>query len=132
MLQSVKCFIWFYFYALLVLTQRLKRNEILEDVKWKIIGKCLRLAGKEGRDSNREYGDSVEASIYSSTYIIIITTLYYIIYNIYYNNIINDIVDGLECTLSKFASDTKLSGKVDTSEGSEAIQGDLNLKGRPM
>lgn len=84
MLQGVKCFIWFYFYALLVLTQRLKRNEILEDVKWKIIGKCLRLAMKEGRDSNREYGDSVEASIYSSTYIIIITTLYYIIYNIYY------------------------------------------------
>lgn len=74
----------------------------------------------------------MEASIYSSTYIIIVTTLYYIIYNIYYNNIINDIVDGLECTLSKFASDTKLNGKVDTSEGSEAIQGDLNLKGRPM
>jgi len=31
----------------------IKKNEILEDMKWKIIGICLRLAGKEGRDSNR-------------------------------------------------------------------------------
>ena len=37
---------------------------------------------------------------------------------------INYIDDGLECTLSKFGNDTKMSGSVDTVEGSEAIQRD--------
>lgn len=40
---------------------------------------------------------------------------------------VNDLEAGVECTISKFADDAEVGGAVDTFEGQEALQRDMNV-----
>ena len=43
-----------------------------------------------------------------------------------FNACINNLGAGVECTISKFADDTRLGGAADSLEGQDALQRDLD------
>ncbi|CAM5141463.1 unnamed protein product [Natator depressus] len=49
-----------------------------------------------------------------------------VLWPILFHIFINDLDDGIDCTLSKFVDDTKVGGEVDTLEGRDRVQSDLD------